>query len=484
MTMVSTLGCRGVRRLAWGNLAALATAILLPCGVSLGDQVHLKDGRVVEGEIISETVDLITVKPAYAAGTAAISLKKQDVKSVVRQPVPARRSPASAPATAPAKPRYFPLPVTGTIGVEVTADLLRQALNEARRKGVKVVVLVFDADGGTVEETGKVIEVIAGAKDMRFIAHVRKAVSAPAVLALTCPDIYMAPRGTIGEILPSPEAPASQPTTASQPATAARPDGVDKKLRQAVEDLSQRVIALGLHSELVVRGMIEPDLELSIAAQDGASVVVEGRGGKLLKEKGRVLTLSAKAAVECGLARGVADDPDAIGAALGYGRWERDPAGWAFMTRKAEENRQAVEKALREQEERARHEELLKRIGPQLAELERRIEQTRASGKAAEATKSELERLYNAETSEVVAQYKQACREADFEFGFDPGMNAALKTRAREIRDIKLLEIRNRYQPQAITIQASINRLLAQLEALAVQRQQLVDSVADKPKSP
>ena len=457
-------------------LAGLAT-ILLPCGVSLGDQVHLKDGRVVEGEIISETVDLITVKPAYATGTAAISLKKQDVKSVVRQPIPARKPPASAPAaTKPAKPRYFPLPVTGTIGVEVTADLLRQALNEARRKGVKVVVLVFDADGGTVEETGKVIEVIAGAKDMRFIAHVRKAVSAPAVLALTCPDIYMAPRGTIGEILPSPEAPASQPTTT-------RPDGVDKKLRQAVEDLSQRVIALGLHSELVVRGMIEPDLELSIAAQDGVSVVVEGRGGKLLKEKGRVLTLSAKAAVECGLARGVADDPDAIGAALGYGRWERDPAGWAFMTRKAEENRQTVEKALREQEDRARREELLKRVGPQLAELERRIEQTRASGKAAEATKSELERLYNAETGEVVAQYKQACREADFEFGFDSVMNAALKTRAREIRDIKLLEIRNRYQPQAITIQASINRLLAQLEALAVQRQQLVDSVADKPKN-
>ncbi len=43
---------------------------------------------------------------------------------------------------------------------------------------------------------------------------------------------------------------------------------------------------LGGHSTLVMRGMMEPDIELAVRTENGRPVVVEGRNGKILKSKG------------------------------------------------------------------------------------------------------------------------------------------------------------------------------------------------------
>ena len=71
-------------------------------------------------------------------------------------------TPASAQvAPAPTKqegPGYYPLPIIGEIGVEVTGEALDSALKEARRVKPDYVVLIFDTNGGLVSERDRIIE--------------------------------------------------------------------------------------------------------------------------------------------------------------------------------------------------------------------------------------------------------------------------------------------------------------------------------------
>src|SRR5450432_3028887 len=93
-------------------------------------------------------------------------------------------------ATQPQGATVFRIPIRGTIGTEVTADMVKEALDSARKAKADYVAIYFETPGGQITEMGRIIEVLGKAKDLRLIAQVHQAFSAGAIIALTCSHIY------------------------------------------------------------------------------------------------------------------------------------------------------------------------------------------------------------------------------------------------------------------------------------------------------
>jgi hypothetical protein len=55
---------------------------LLSISLAFADMVHLKDGRTLEGKIISETKDTITLKMALGE----VSIKREEIKEIEKKP--------------------------------------------------------------------------------------------------------------------------------------------------------------------------------------------------------------------------------------------------------------------------------------------------------------------------------------------------------------------------------------------------------------
>jgi hypothetical protein len=68
--------------------------------------------------------------------------------------------------------------------------------------------------------------------------------------------------------------------------------------------------------------MVDPAFALTMREEGGKPVFERDGQGKVLKAKGRILTLTAREAVECTLAEGVVPDLKAVGQRLGMPEWQ------------------------------------------------------------------------------------------------------------------------------------------------------------------
>lgn len=162
-----------------------------PC---VADVLVLTDGRRFDGTVVSEDGNAVVF--AAVNGGAAMRLRFP-LDQVARLERVAKDGPS-----------YSRLPIVGVIGDDgaseqfVSAEAFRAALVELRGAHPDYVVLCIDSDGGRIDDMQAIVEAIAEAEDLRFIAYVEKALSAAAVIALVCPKIYVTPQATIGAAVP------------------------------------------------------------------------------------------------------------------------------------------------------------------------------------------------------------------------------------------------------------------------------------------
>lgn len=117
----------------------------------------------------------------------------------------------------PAMPPAVPIPDLTTLGFGaepkraevVVVDLkgpvteaqfivLRRAIKEAERQGSKALIIDMDTPGGALDATKRISEAL-GKTSLRTITYVNTtAVSAGALIAVSCDEIYMAPVSAIG----------------------------------------------------------------------------------------------------------------------------------------------------------------------------------------------------------------------------------------------------------------------------------------------
>lgn len=436
---------------------------------ALADKVVRKDGTEITGVIVSENATTVVIQVSRGGAIMRYPVERSAIASVKRTPIatrpatqPATRPTDTAPTTPPG-PGYYPLPIIGEIGIDVTAATLREALGHARRVSPAVIVLVFDTEGGDLEQARQMLEVLRQQpEDLRIVAHVREALSSGAVVAMGCREIYMADGAVIG-------------ASSAEDATAKAAGRLAAEQRE--------------HPTVLAEGMFDPEVELVLQkdGDGGATQVLESGGAAqgsdvaTLKPRGRLLTLSAAGAVECGLAQGTLDSLDDLQSALGMSEPLHKMANpaWYVIERKGKAARDELARQAFIAERKKAFDEYMEKVGPELEEIDARLEQIKPELRAAQDTLRNLDDQWNAETRAIEDEYRLASR---IDARLTPERRARMLERAKVRREEKLTITRERFQPQVIENQEQINSLRREHQVLTRRRKEIVDGAPRVPK--
>jgi ATP-dependent protease ClpP protease subunit len=293
----------------------LLGTLLLSVQLANADTIIVQSGRRYDGDFIFEDANIVTLRVDVPG--SSLSFTQQITKSHIRSWDRADRQGAA----------YVQIPVVGEIGTDVTTDSIRQALAEAKQYHPQYVVLVFDSNGGQVATTFEILDLLADAsRDFKIAASVKKAYSAAAMIAMSCKDIYMMPGSVLGAAVP-------------MKLTNNGPRDIEAKFASAIEAKARTYVVAAGHDDLLLRGMMEMNLEIYLSQKDGKPVLTTAGPGTLLKPRGQILTLTSTDAVNCGIAH-LAGDLTDMGKQLAGGPWyecTREPWDIATATATAAE---------------------------------------------------------------------------------------------------------------------------------------------------
>lgn len=315
-------------------LLACAVTCLMFGGAARADLLVATDGRIADGKIESEDEKEVVFRfDGSPAGAEATHVSRTRIARVVycdenaavvpgplpttKPATPAARwtvppEPAAQPVTpAPAgKTTYYVIPLHGEVGATILASALEKSLADAVARKATVVVLDIDSPGGLVDESLKIMKVIAHYnKRCRIVAFVEQDLSAAAIFTLSCRKIYVKQLSTIG---------AATSFIPGRPDLSAK---VEEKMQSAWRAAARNSAEEGGHDPLLADAMIDNDAELHYETVNGKPVIKEGPGEHMLVRRGKVMTLTSHEAVGCGLAAGEADDFDELGKVMEYPAW-------------------------------------------------------------------------------------------------------------------------------------------------------------------
>lgn len=188
--------------------------------------------------------------------------------------------------------------------------VVRRGVKEAMEAKADALILDMNTDGGRVDVTEEIIEIVSKFKGPTFTYVNDRAFSAGAFISVATQKIFMAPQSVIG---------AAAPIMMSPGGTGAEslPDTVEAKMTSAVRALVRTQAEKNGHNIDVIEAMIDKTKELKI-------------GDEVLNKEGNILTLTDRqAAKEYGdppkplLSSGTMESLDALLAHLGYGGLQR-----------------------------------------------------------------------------------------------------------------------------------------------------------------
>lgn len=166
----------------------------------------------------------------------------------------------------------YVIPVTDAIATP-TEYIIRRGLKEAIDNNVRAVILDMNTPGGALSNTLEIMEMLNRFEGDTFTFVNSEAISAGAFIAAATDKIYMVQSGTIGAAAPIQSTGQDIPETAQKKIESY----LNAKVRSMSEDTPYRAE--------VIQAMMDDDYELKI-------------GRKVIKEKGTLLTLTAKEAIE------------------------------------------------------------------------------------------------------------------------------------------------------------------------------------------
>jgi len=221
-----------------------------------------------------------------------------------------------AEITAPLAAKVYVLPIRDDI-MPPLVYLVRRGVKEAMDAKADLLVLDMKTNGGRVDSTEQIIEIISQFKGETVTYVNRDAFSAGAFIAVATQRIFMAPESQIGAAAPVMLAPGG--TGVEQ-----MPETMEIKATSAISAKIRAQAQKNGHNSDVVEAMIDRQKELVI-------------DGKVLNEKGNILTLTnVEAEREYGnpprplLSAGTVASLDALLTKLGYEnvrRQEIQPTG-------------------------------------------------------------------------------------------------------------------------------------------------------------
>ena len=348
-----------MHRIRMTFMARLAAVALL-AGAWLGfgpihaadasDRVVLKDGRVIEGEIIREAAGVVWIKVTVAGIEQIEFFGPSDIASVERSPDspevastdPVRvpdRSAKSSPRT-PGVKRAAVLTLEGMVGTQFSHKPLKEAIPMLEEEGVDVVVFKINSGGGLLYELSFLQDVIHNEYKPKFhvVAWIESAISAAAMTAHVIEEIYFMPQGNYGAC-----------TGYSGELVAMKDRGLEEVLY-----MMERASAKGQHHPAIMRSMqIDEPLSCTIKPNGDVEWYNSEEGEFLVNPRGRILTFDADQAVRFKFAKGQAATIEELEKQMGYAELEwvgETVPGVPFPVSKAEKHQREWRKSMSEAE--------------------------------------------------------------------------------------------------------------------------------------
>jgi len=155
--------------------------------------------------------------------------------------------------------------------------VVRRGVDEAVRNDAQAIVFEMDTPGGAVNAAQGIIAVITKTDIPIYTFVENDAYSAGAIIALATRHIYMAPGSVIGAATPMMMSPIG--------GVQDMPEEVQEKMTSAVAAMVRAAAEQGGHDPHLAEAMVRADIEYSV-------------NGKIISEKGRLLTLTNEEASE------------------------------------------------------------------------------------------------------------------------------------------------------------------------------------------
>jgi len=310
-----------VRVMRWLAGAALAAAVT---ATALADTVKLKDGRVIEGEIVERTRTKIVMDALISNITMRMEFRTSEIESIEEGPAPQADEPEAEPEPRRSRPAdrepiaepaaetpYLLVPIKGVFGVDVGPSGVERVLEYAARRGIEHVVFEIDSPGGQVWAAEGISDAIAAHDDeIRCYALVDDAISAAIWVAFNCDRIFVRPDGTIGGAV------------AYRQDTSTGAVEVDAKLNSILAARLAGICERNGHPEPVARAMILHETSLYASRDgDGGYYFSNDGGDKQLDDETSVVTLTGELVEEYQIGVRYEGDAQGLGETLGLEGW-------------------------------------------------------------------------------------------------------------------------------------------------------------------
>lgn len=299
-------------------------AATLFASVAGGATVRLSDGRVLEGEIIRETDSFLYVRVMIGGVAKDELVLRSNIESIDRDKPETTEKPrkpdfeedelnggddADRPRDGSVRVAFITL--EEMVGPYMFAPALSDAVDELEGEGVDIVILRINSGGGALIEIRPLMDVIEDEikSEYRVAAWIESAISAAAMTASICEEIYFKSEGNLGA------------------ATGFRQTGSGAQSMQGREleevlAMMEEVSRRGQKDPLIMRAMQVPTNLSCDFASDGSVIWRNDLEGEhIVSTEEDILTFDSQTAIKYKYAQAVADTKDELMRAMGVSDW-------------------------------------------------------------------------------------------------------------------------------------------------------------------
>ena len=190
------------------------------------------------------------------------------------------------------------------ISIEGTIDLglppyIERSIKEAEANGASAIIFEINTFGGRVDAATQIKDAILGTEILSVAYINRRAISAGALISLSCEKIYMSGGGLIG---------------AATAVDMSGKKGSGKVISFMREEMASTAEKRGRNKK-IARGMVDEELKFSFLLINGDSIKVEDIEGR---KEGKLISLTTEQALKYKIADDTVENIDELIEDLGY----------------------------------------------------------------------------------------------------------------------------------------------------------------------
>ena len=186
----------------------------------------------------------------------------------------------------------YVVPIQGTIDLGLP-PFIERIITEAEEEDAKGIIFDIDTFGGRVDAATQIKDAILGSKISTVAFINRRAISAGALISLSCEKIFIAGGGTIG---------------AATAVDMSGKKGSEKVISYMREEMASTAEKRG-RSVKIAKGMVDEDLSFTHIVLDGDSILVDDLEGR---KEGKLITLTTDQAIKYNIANYETESIDGV----------------------------------------------------------------------------------------------------------------------------------------------------------------------------